>query len=480
MSHDARWSELFAGRNAARAVMLAFAVVLHAVNVFLATTILPSIVADIGGLDYYAWNTTLFVVASIIGAAGAARLLQSAGPKGAYVIAALLFAAGAAICAIAWTMPVMLAGRTVQGLGGGLLVALSYAMIRLIFEERLWPRAIALVSAMWGIGTLLGPAVGGIFAELGMWRAAYGSLVPVALLFVLAALALLPAGSRDTDERSALPLRQLLFLSASVLAVSAGSIFDSLLANTAGIAAALVLVGLLALAEARSANRLFPTGSFNLRRPLGRAYAVVALFALAVTCSDIFIPLFLQVLHAQSPLFAGYIAAVMSAGWTVGSIYSSSLRQGGVATVGRVAPWLCIASLAALAILVPANGDGAWQQVLPICVAVIGVGLAVGLVWPHLLTRVFQVAPQQEQDLAAASVTTVQMYATAMGASLAGMIANAAGLTVPGGIEGTANAAFWLFAALIVAPALCLFMIGKVLKAPRMPAGVAAESGPAE
>lgn len=476
MPNEARWSELFAGRNAARATMLASAVVLHAINVFLATTILPSIVADIGGLDYYAWNTTLFVVASIIGAACSARLLQSAGPRGAYLVAALLFLAGATACALAGSMPVMLAGRTVQGLGGGLLVALSYAMIRLIFPENLWPRAIALVSGMWGIGTLFGPAVGGIFAELGMWRVAYGSLVPVAALFAVAALALLPARSHDTDERSALPIPQLLFLSASVLAVSAGSVSEGLLATTLGIAAAVALFGLLILAEARSANRLFPKGAFNLATPLGRAYATVALFAMSVTCSDIFIPLFLQVLHGQSPLFAGYIAAVMSAGWTAGSIFSSSLRDGGITTVGRVAPWLCIGSLAALALLMPAASDGAWPQVLQISIAVTGVGLAVGLVWPHLLTRVFQVAPQGEQDLAAASVMTVQMYATAMGASLAGMIANTAGLTNPGGVEGTANAAFWLFATLIVGPVLCLFLMGKVLKAPT----AAMRSGAAE
>lgn len=473
MSHEARWSELFAGRSAARATMLASAVVLHAINVFLATTILPSIVADIGGLDYYAWNTTLFVVASIVGAACSARLMQSTGPRSAYLIAALLFLAGAAACALAGSMPVMLAGRTVQGLGGGLLVALSYAMIRLIFPENLWPRAIALVSGMWGIGTLLGPAVGGIFAELGMWRAAYGLLVPVAALFAVAALALLPARSPDAGERSALPVAQLLFLTASVLAVSAGSVSEGLLATTLGIAAAVALFGLLILAEARSKNRLFPTGAFNLATPLGRAYATVALFAMSVTCSDIFIPLFLQVLHGQSPLFAGYIAAVMSAGWTAGSIFSSSLRESGITAVGRVAPWLCIGSLAALALVVPAASDGSWPQVLQISLAVTGVGLAVGLVWPHLLTRVFQVAPQGEQDLAAASVMTVQMYAAAMGASLAGMIANTAGLTDPGGVEGTANAAFWLFATLIVAPVLCLFLMGKVLKAPATQSGSA-------
>ena len=121
-----------------------------------ATTILPSVVQDIGGLDLYAWNTTLFVVASILGSALSARLLGGYGARSAYLVASLFFIAGAALCALAPSMPVMLAGRTVQGFGGGLIFALSYAMINLVFEQRLWPRAMALISAMWGIATLVG------------------------------------------------------------------------------------------------------------------------------------------------------------------------------------------------------------------------------------------------------------------------------------------------------------------------------------
>ncbi len=466
MSGEASWSELLAGRNAARAAMLASGVVVHAINVFLATTILPSIVADIGGLDYYAWNTTLFVLASIAGAASSPRLLQSTGPKRSYALAATVFALGAAICALAWSMPVMLFGRTVQGLGGGLLVALSYTMIRLVFEERLWPRAMALISGMWGIGTLLGPAIGGIFAELGIWRAAYGCLIPIGLGFAAAALAMLPAKSGDGDDSAPLPWLQLFLLSASVLAVSAGSIIGNATSNTVGILAALVLIALLARVDTRSANRLFPGGSFDVRLPMGRVFAVMSLFSLTVTCSDIFIPLFLQVLHGQSPLFAGYIAALMSVGWTAGSIFSSGLGERGIMFTGRAAPWLCAAALGALAILIPPPSGGAWSWLLPICVALTAVGLAVGIVWPHLLTRVLQVAPAKEQNLAAASIMTVQLYAAALGAALAGMIANAAGLSVPGGMAGAASAAFWLFATLTFAPLLCLFLVGKVLRKP--------------
>ncbi|MDP0995304.1 MFS transporter, partial [Klebsiella pneumoniae] len=90
----------------------------------IATTILPSVVQDIGGIDYYAWNTTLFVTASILGSALSARLLGRLGPRGAYLVASLVFAGGSLACAFAPSMPVMLVGRLVQGLGGGFLFAL--------------------------------------------------------------------------------------------------------------------------------------------------------------------------------------------------------------------------------------------------------------------------------------------------------------------------------------------------------------------
>ncbi len=59
--------ELVTGRNALRSFALAGGVALHAVNVYVVTTVMPSIVRDIGGLEYYAWSTTLFVIASILG-----------------------------------------------------------------------------------------------------------------------------------------------------------------------------------------------------------------------------------------------------------------------------------------------------------------------------------------------------------------------------------------------------------------------------
>ena len=91
------------------------------------------------------------------------------------------------------------------------------------------------------------------------------------------------------------------------------------------------------------------------------------------------------------------------------------------------------------------------------------VGFGIGLGWPHLLTRILQVAPADDQDTAATSITTVQLFATALGSAVAGMLANAGGLSMPGGQDGASSAAWLLFAVMAAAPLLSLLSAKKVI-----------------
>jgi MFS family permease len=343
----------------------------------------------------------------------------------------------------------------VQGFGGGLLLALPYAMIRLLYDEALWSRAIGLLSGMWGVATLVGPAIGGVFAQMDAWRMAFGALIPAAALFTLLAVSVIPRRNTPSSPASPVPWLQLFLLAGAVFAVSAGSVSPQPAWNAGGVAVAIALSALLVIIDKRAAKRLLPKDVF---RPgtLGALYLAMALLAMMVTSTEIFSPLFFQVLHAQTPLASGYLAAIMSAGWTLGSLISSSATGGRARLAIRIAPVLALAGLVGMAVLMPSPSDGSWQVLVPICIAMVAVGFAVGIAWPHLSTRVLQVAPQGEEDLAASSIMTVELFATAMGAALAGMLANLGGLSSPGGVPGTAGAAQWLFAVFTLAPALCL------------------------
>jgi MFS family permease len=457
------WADLLSGGNLVRSLALSGGVALHAVNLYISTTILPSVVREIGGIDYYAWNTTLFVVASILGAALSSPILAHAGPRSGYGVAAIFFILGTSVCANADAMPIMLAGRFVQGFGGGILLALAYAMVRRVYAEPLWPRALALLSSMWGIATLLGPAVGGVFAELDLWRGAFLVLIPVAAIIGMAAVFVLPGRAEKQNVGEPLPIAQLVVLTLGVIAASWGGIGRNMTSTVIAMVAALGLIVLFVLIERNSQRKLLPRGTFKLPSALGSLYATSALLAITVTCTEIFLPLFLQELHGRSPLEAGYIAAVMSAGWTAAAIFASGFQGQRRNMAMRAGPALSLGAMAILAAVMPWAGQiGDWLPLTLNCGALVVGGAGVGLAYPHLSAMVLRVAPLDEADNAASSIMTVQLCATAFGAALAGLAVNLAGASTPSGGMDVANAARWLFIAVSVAPALCLIIMNSV------------------
>ncbi|SUA92545.1 Probable multidrug-efflux transporter Rv1634/MT1670 [Pandoraea pulmonicola] len=470
------WHDLLRGNNGWRSLALAGGVALHATNVYVATTVLPSIVKDIGGLDLYSWNTTLFVVASILGSVFASKMLTALGPRAAYLAGLLGFSAGTIVCAAAPDMPWMLAGRTLQGFGGGILLALSYALIRIVFAPPLWSRAMGLVSGMWGVATLCGPAVGGVFAQLGHWRWAFWSLLPVVVCLGLIIRAQVAPGrasatagneaSNATGEAHAVPWFKVVLLCASAVAISLGAVVDSHAMAAAWVVVGLGLAWWLARRErsARHAQpRLMPTGAYSLRTRLGSLYAAMSLLGLATT-SEIYVPYFLQTIHGQTPFAAGYLAALMAAGWSVGSMTSAGRHGEAAERRVRLGPVIVTIGMLALAWLLPQASLFATNTgVASICFALFAVGVGVGMGWPHLLTRVMTAARPGEAHLASASITTVQLYSMALGSALAGLVANSAGLA-DGALAEVQRAAVWLFATFALAPAgaAVLAMRGKV------------------
>lgn len=451
-SQNASWATLLSGHNGLRSLALAGGVALHAINIYIVTTILPTVIQEIGGLAWYAWNTTLFVAASIVGSAVSAKLIARQGAAMAYLSALLMFSCGAVICALAPSMPVMLLGRVVQGLGGGVLFALSYALIRVAFEAPLWSRAMALVSGMWGIATLCGPAIGGVFAEIGEWRLAFWALLPIAAVLALIVMVQFRSMSKPEAGEARLPVLTISLLVLSVLAISLAGLGGSLALNISGIAVGLGLGWLIARLDSRpEAAKLLPRGAYSPTRGIGLLYAMMALLVIGLT-TEIYVPYFLQLIHLFSPLSAGYLTAMMAGGWTLAALCSASVSSKMSQRIICVGPLVVLVSLVTLSIIMPTPFNGP-AGVVACGTALAGVGFGIGLAWPHLLTKVFQAAPPGEETLASASITTVQLYATALAAALAGVITNGAGITSPGGVEGASAASMALFGVFALAPA---------------------------
>jgi MFS family permease len=467
----ASWKELVRGENLPRSAVVGGGIVMHAVNVFIVTTIMPSVVHEIGGLRFFAWNTTLYVVASLLAGATASRILGRLGARRSYRLALGLFALGSVGCALAPTMPALLAGRFVQGLGAGMLSALGYTMVRLLFPERLWSRALSITSAIWGIATLLGPALGGVFAQWGAWRAAFWMLAGLAPLLVILVERSLPAHVGAAAPRGHLATGSLALLAGSVLCVSAGGMAGRTASAAAGVALAACLLGWFVRRERRgraeNGSRLLPTGACNPATELGATYAAMLMLLVGMT-AEIFVPYFLQTLHGATPLLAGLVSSLMSGGWSVGALASAGASPGGARTTLRAGPLALAAGLGGLCLLMPM--EGGWAVIAPIGLCLASVGLGIGMCWPHLGARVFHFAPESERALAAASITTVIMVGNAFGSALGGMVTNLAGLTAPGGVAGASAASAWLFGLFVACPLLAWVAIRRSLARVAVPA----------
>jgi MFS family permease len=449
-TQQSTWGDLFRTGGLALAV-IAGGTALQALEAFIASAMLPTVVADIGGLELFAWNTTIFIVASIVATLFAAVRPKSIGPRGGYMIAAAAFAAGSLLCGLAPSMVVLLAGRLVQGFGAGLLIAQSISMFRIVFPERMWPRVMALNATIWGVGTLVGPAVGGIFAEIGLWRWAFLGIVPVALLLALGALRVLPNTS-EAQPMARLPFKQIFLVTAIVLVVS----IASLLTQAPGIAGALVALAaigivLLGLADTYSRARLMPAGTFSLGSPMSGLFSLVLLLSIVVT-SDIFAPLFLQRVHGFGPLWAGYFTALVAAGWSFSAIYSSGWTGARVRAAIALAPVIMLASMLGLAFTLGNTNDNPFVLVIA-GAALTALGVGIGSANQHLSTRILSSSTAADNDRTSAGLGMVQLFASGFGAAIGGVAANAAGLPLsqtPVDVAWVAQVLFLVFAVLAV------------------------------
>lgn len=458
------WAELLSGKNGLRAIALCGGVAVHAINVYIVTTIMPSVVRDIGGIDYYAWNTSLFVAASIIGSTFAVRLMEQMGLRSAYLLGIFVFILGSILAALAPSMPFLLGGRAIQGLGGGVMLGLSYASVRLVFETHLWPRAMALISTMWGVSTLTGPAVGGLFAEHGAWRLALWSTVPIALLVALLVLTQVPqrTAAFQAHKKSAVPFVKILLLSLSVIVMSLGSLGDSWLLRIAVLAGVLLILYVIARSDLKGHKPLFPSGLYSLKHPVGALFAGVLLLSMGVT-TEVFIPYFLENIHGLRPLLAGYMAASMSAAWTVGTLSTAGKAPATVNKLLLFSPLLSGSSLLLLGILMPWQALSAeWGMVGILIIPLFGIGLGVGMSWSHILARILMAADKGQENQTSSAITTVQLYAVSLGTALGGMIVAMAGFN-RGDLGGTQSAS----AALLVSFAVLPFVFVMIAKAAR-------------
>lgn len=434
---QARWGELLAPRHAVPLATLALGISLSALNSFMVTTALPSAVLEIGGLRLIAWSVMLYQVAAITSGVVAALVKRRFGARQAMLGPALLFLAGTLCAAGAGAMWQVLLGRLLQGLGEGVIAALCYALIPQMFPARLVPKVFGVEALVWAVAAFGGPALAGWLTEAFSWRAAFLANLPMLAVFMALVAAVVPSQRDGAAGRP--PLLRLGVCAAAILAVALAGVQAAPARIGLLLAAGLAGFLLLSWLDRRSAARLLPAGAFDPRGTLGAALLVVLLMPLAQSATSVYLVLLVEHAFGYRPGAAGQIQALMALSWSLVALpvahWASPRRQGMFVRAGA---------------LVLAFGLGAvWAAVSTHSVAMLLAGQAIigggfGLSWAFLSHAVMQAAPPSERDRASALLPTVQSAGYALGSSLAGLLANASGLTAALLVPGAELPLGWL------------------------------------
>lgn len=468
ISSSGSWRELFSGAHLAAALVLAGGVAMYAMNTFLTAALLPSTIAEVGGSEYFAWVVTAFLIASVLASMLVTRLLGRFGAARGYLLAFAVFGAGTLGAALAPNMEFFLAMRVAQGLGGGLLTGLGYAVIRQALPEHLWTRATGLISAMWGVGTLIGPALGGLFAQLGIWRWAFALLAAVSFLLGALALRALPAGRGPAHPSGRFPVASLLALVLAASAFSVASIVPPGPATAVAILAGAALILGFVLFDRRASSSVLPAFTYRRGNPLKWIYLTLGI-ASAGAMLEVYLPRFGQEIAALPELPAGLLGATVSVGWSFVQIFSVSIESDrGRRRAMVLGPMLMVLGFGGYALLqlAGASAGTVWGWAAALVLAGSGIGLA----FPHLSVAALRSAASPEESAkAAAGVSTAQLISNAVFSALIGVLVSlgsALGTAAPAATAASAAATSAAAMGAGVA-VLALIGVGTALRATR-------------
>ena len=375
-------------------------------------TVMPATAADLGGLSLYGWAFSAFLLTNLVGIVVAGNEADRRGPTGPFVAGVALFAAGLLLGGLAPSMATLIAGRALQGFGGGVIGSVAYVAVGRGYPEAAKPRMLALLSTGWVVPGLVGPALAGLIAEGIGWRWVFlglAPLPPLAMVLALPALRRIPAGStRAGDGRR---------LRAAVgLAAGAGLLLAGLGRSQPLVAVPLVAAGIaLALPALR---HLLPVGTLRAAAGLPAAVAAAGLLNLAFFGVDAFVPLALVDLRDRSVAFAGLALTAATITWAAGSWLQA-----------RFAPRSSRRRLVRLGLVLVAAGSAATALVLsPAVPPMLGplawgiAGLGMGLAYSTLTLVVLETAPRGQEGGASASLQLANVLGGGLGTGIGGAL----------------------------------------------------------
>jgi MFS family permease len=289
-------------------------------------TAMPVAARELDGVSLYAFAFSGYFTTSLFGMVLAGQWSDRKGPLGALTTGIAAFAAGLLLSGTAGVMWLFIAGRAVQGLGGGLVIVALYVVVGRAYPERLRAAIMAAFAASWVVPSVVGPLAAGAVTEQLGWRWVFVG-IPVLVVFPVA-LALpqirrLAGGAVKEGERDVEGGRRRIRLA---LGISLGAgLLQYAAQDLRWVSAVPGLLGVALLVPA--ARGLLPRGTYRAARGLPSVVLLRGVAAGSFIAAESFVPLMLVTQRGLSPTMAGFSLAAGGVTWALGSSVQARARM---------------------------------------------------------------------------------------------------------------------------------------------------------
>ena len=409
-------------RVAATVAGLLLTMLLAALDQTIVGTAMPRVVAELGGLEHYAWPFTAYMVASTTTVPIAGKLSDLYGRKWLLLGGASVFVLASALCGLSQNMGQLIAFRALQGLGAGVMQAVVFIVIGDLFPPARRGKVQGLFGGVFGLASVVGPALGGYLTDNLTWRWVFYVNVPVGAVALAVLLFVFP-NVRPPVQRHAIDYWGALALVTGLVPLLValswgGSEFSWLSPQVAGgLAVGLVMLCVFYVVERRAPEPLLPLELFHSRL-YASSIATVFLSGAAMFGPLLYVPLYIQAVTGASATQSGTVVLPMTLAMVVASIVCGQLlsRTGRYRRSALVGLLLMAAGMGLLA----AMDVGTPYEMVVANMIVVGAGL--GTTFPIFTLVVQNSLPYRLLGVGTASVQFFRSVGGTLGAAIMGSV----------------------------------------------------------
>jgi EmrB/QacA subfamily drug resistance transporter len=386
-------------------------------------TAVPSVVKDLGGFSQFPWLFSIYLLTQAVSVPLYGKFADVVGRRPVMFFGIGVFVLGSLLCGVAWSMPALIVARAIQGLGAGAVQPMAITMVGDLYTVEERSRVQGYVASVWGIAAVVGPALGGLFAQYLTWRWIFLINLPLAAIAVWML-------ARHFHERIERRSHRMDYAGAVLLTLGCSLVIFGLLeggvawgwtsaASIVIFVAGVVLLGAFVAAERRAEEPILPLWVFGHRTLNGGNLTALAVGALMMGLSS-YVPTYVQGVLGTGPVVAGFALAALTIGWPLAATFSGRLYM----RIGfRDTALIGTAIVVVGAVLCGLLGAGSTVWAVAGASFVVGVGL--GLSSSPTVVAVQSVVGWDRRGMVTGTNMFSRSVGSAVGVAVFGAIANA-------------------------------------------------------